>query len=111
MVIKDGFIDPFQDDPDHLLNQLVISRGDAEWAFLAIFLRDVGPAYWLKSIGSAFESHDDRRDSFFGEPIEGHFIYAWRHCPIVGIDVGVGFMPQDRIFQQSEESIDRFPLF
>src|SRR5258708_34781214 len=111
MVIKDGFVDPFQDASHHLLNQFVIPRRDAEWAFLAIFLRDMGPANWLKSIGSAFESRDNGRDPFFGEPIEGNFIYAWRRCPCVGIDVGVGFMPQDRVFQQSEYPIDRFPLF
>src|SRR6266700_5644520 len=111
MVIKDGFVDPFQDDSHYLLNQFVIPRRNAEWALLAIFLRDVGPANWLKSIGSALESRHDGRDPFFGEPIKSHFIYAWRHCPSVGIDVGVSFMPQDRVFQQSEDPIDRFPLF
>src|SRR6266853_1990952 len=111
VVIKDGFVNPLQDDSHHLLNQFVIPRRDAEWAFLAIFLRDVGPANWLKSIGSTFESRDDRRDPLFGEPIKSHFIYAWRHCSFVGIDVSVGFMPQDRVFQQSEYPVDRFSLF
>src|SRR5947208_7262172 len=58
MVIKNGVVNPFQDDSHHLLNQFIIPRRDAEWAFLAILLRDVGPAYWLKTIGSAFESRD-----------------------------------------------------
>src|SRR5215831_21024581 len=108
MGIKDGFVDPLQEDSHHLLNQFVIPRRNAEWAFLAVFLRDVGPAYWLKSIGSVFESRDDGRDPLFGEPIESYFIYAWRRCPFVGVDIGVGFMPQDGVFHQSEYSIDRF---
>ena len=102
MVIKDGFVNSFQDDTHHLLYQFIVPRRDTEWAFLAIFLRDIGPANRLKTIGSAFESRDDGCDPFFGEPIECDFIYAWRRCPFVGIDVGVSFMSQERVFQQSE---------
>src|SRR6266567_1086781 len=109
--IEDGFVNPFQDDSHHLLDQFIIPRRDTQWALLAIFLRDIGPANRLKTIGSAFESRDDGRDPFFREPIQRDLIYAWRRCPFVGIDVGVSFMPQDRVFQQSEYPIDRFPLF
>ena len=59
MVIKDGFVNPFQDDSHHLLDQFIIPRGDTEWALLAIFLRNIGPANRLKTIGSAFEPRDD----------------------------------------------------
>ena len=59
MVIKDGFVNPFQDDSHDLLDEFIISRRDTEWAFLAIFLRDIGPANRLKTIGSAFESRDN----------------------------------------------------
>ena len=98
MVIEDGFVNPFQDDSHHLLDKFIIPRRDTQWALLAIFLRDIGPANRLKAVGSAFESRDDGRDPFFGEPIECDFIYTWRRCSFVGIDVGVSFMPQDRVF-------------
>jgi hypothetical protein len=56
MVIKDGFVKAFQDDPHHLLDEFIVPRRDTQWAFLAIFLRDISPANRLKAIGSAFES-------------------------------------------------------
>ena len=111
MVIEDRFVNPFQDASHYLLDEFIIPRRDAEWAFLAIFLRNIGPANRLKTIGSAFESRDDGRDPSFGEPIECDFIYAWRRCSFVGIDVGIGFIPQDRVFHQSEYPIDWLPLF
>ncbi len=82
MVIEDGFVNPFQDDSHHLLDQFIIPRRDTQWALLAIFLRDIGPANRLKTIGSAFESRDDGRDPFFREPIQRDLIYA--NTPLIG---------------------------
>ena len=59
MVIENGFVDPFQDDPHHLLDEFIIPRRDAEWTLLAVFLRNIGPTDRLKTIGSAFESRND----------------------------------------------------
>jgi hypothetical protein len=58
VVIEDGFVDPFQDDAHHLLDEFIIPRRDSQWAFLAIFLGNRGPANGLKVIGSPFESRD-----------------------------------------------------
>ena len=39
------------------------------------------------------------------------FIYPWGDCTFVGVNVGIGFMPQDRVFQKTEQSVDALSLF
>src|SRR6266566_871838 len=102
---KNRFVDPFQDASHHFLHQLVISRRDAEWAFLAIGFWYVGSPYRFETIASVFEPLDDGSDSCFGKPIESGTIHTWRHCPIIGIDVGVCLVPQDRVFHETKETV------
>src|SRR2546423_5930278 len=37
MVIEDGFVNPFQDDAHHLLDEFIIPRRDTQWALLAVW--------------------------------------------------------------------------
>ena len=109
-VLEDGFVDAFQDHPDHFLDPFVVPSGNAERSFLSSLFRDLDASDRLEARPSLAEPRNAALHPFFREPVKRNRISACGDCASVGVEVGRGFVPHDGIEPQTEHSIDAFFL-
>src|SRR6266699_724244 len=92
-IFKNWLVDSFQDHSHHFLYELVVAGRNAEGAFLAVLFWDLYSPDRLEAIASFSETLDDGVHPLLREPIQGHSINSFGECAIVGVDVGIGFLP------------------
>jgi len=93
-VAEDRLIDSGEEAPNHVLDEFVVARRDAEGPRPPIRLGDVDAAGRLEAVGPGPKACDNRPHTLVGEPVHGGPIDASRGGPTVGMDGGVGLIPQ-----------------
>src|SRR5262249_31907801 len=79
----------FQDEFDHLLDQLVRPAGNPQGTCPTTFLRDVNASDWFPDPIPRFEDPGDQADLVHAHPIDGFVVHAFRRGTVILPDLSV----------------------
>ena len=98
-------IDSFQYGAHNFLYEFIAACRYTERPGLAVCFWDVGSSYRFGVITVFLDELYEIQNSVFGESVHGDVIYSSGYSAFVGVQPGIGFLPEKRVFQQSEQPI------